>query len=127
MYLRDLVVVHLVPGVRRSLAAGLFLLRGMVAVAVAFHRPAAHLVESGAALLLFLGISTRAAATVVAGFELWLLAMRSGGWPAALVATMAGALALIGPGAWSLDEQWFGWRRINLRPTRNSRPGAESG
>jgi hypothetical protein len=43
-----------------------------------------------------------------------------------LLATMALAVALIGPGRWSLDTQWLGWGRIDIRGTRNSRPSARS-
>jgi uncharacterized membrane protein YphA (DoxX/SURF4 family) len=112
--------------VRRSAAAGLFLLRATVAIAVVSHHPAPHFVESGAALLLLLGISTATAAAIVTGFELWLLAMRSGAWTSALLATMALAVALIGPGSWSVDARWFGWRRIDTSRPRGSRPDAQS-
>ena len=98
----------------------------MVAVVIVSRHPTPHFLESGAVLLLLLGISTRTAAAVVSVFEVWLLAMRSGGWTSALLATMALALALIGPGSWSLDAQWLGWRRIDIRSTRDSRPNARS-
>jgi uncharacterized membrane protein YphA (DoxX/SURF4 family) len=112
--------------VRRSAAAGLFLLRAMVAIAVVSRHPPPHFVESAAALLLLLGISTPIAAAVVTGFELWLLATQSGAWTSALLAAMALAVALIGPGGWSVDARWFGWRRIEIRRPRNSGPGAQS-
>jgi len=105
--------------VQRSAAAGLFLLRLMVTVAVTSRHPAPHFIEFGAALLLLLGLSTRAAASVVAVIELWLLTMRSGALTSALLATIALAVALIGPGSWSLDTQWLGWRRIQIGRTPN--------
>lgn len=32
-----------------------------------------------------------------------------------LLAALAAALALLGPGAWSLDARIFGWKRVEIR------------
>jgi putative oxidoreductase len=36
-------------------------------------------------------------------------------WRNILLASIGVALAMIGPGAWSLDARLFGWRRIDVR------------
>jgi len=36
-------------------------------------------------------------------------------WPHILLATLCGALALLGPGSWSADARLYGWKRIDIR------------
>jgi hypothetical protein len=36
-------------------------------------------------------------------------------WAGILLAAIGGALALVGPGAWSVDARLFGWKRIDIR------------
>lgn len=43
----------------------------------------------------------------------------------ALLAAHAAALALLGPGAWSVDAHLFGWRRVEIRNDSDS-PGGKS-
>jgi hypothetical protein len=113
---------------RHRLAVGLFLLR-LVVVAVAISSrggSASNFVEQGSALLLLGGIWTSAVGGMITLVEVWRLVSGSGGWVSVLVATITTALALMGPGPWSVDAQLLGWRRIEI-PTRercgNSRLG----
>ena len=58
--------------------------------------------------------------TPIAGFLVMVLTIsgardqHAGVCPAVLSATIGAGLALVGPGAWSLDAWLFGWKRIDL-------------
>ena len=68
-----------------------------------------------AGVLLLAGLWTPVSAWVVAALGLWKLTAKIGD-PCAdiLLATIGAALALLGPGAWSVDSRLFGWKRIDL-------------
>lgn len=69
-----------------------------------------------AAVLLFVGLWTPVSGCVVAAFALWALISKSDDpWGSILLAATGVALAMIGPGVWSLDARLFGWRRILIR------------
>lgn len=36
-------------------------------------------------------------------------------WVGVLLASLGVALALLGPGAWSVDARLYGWKRIEIR------------
>jgi uncharacterized membrane protein YphA (DoxX/SURF4 family) len=67
----------------------------------------------GAGILLLAGLWTPIAGTIIALVELWkIFAVPGDSWAYVFAATLAAALAMIGPGAWSLDARLFGWKRI---------------
>jgi hypothetical protein len=110
---------------RQRLALGLFLLRVVVAVAIVSRHPGSNLVEQGAAFLLLVGMWTTAVGALICVIEVWGVVSGTGGWVPVLVATITSALALAGPGAWSVDAQLRGWHRIEIpprEPDRNTRP-----
>ena len=71
-----------------------------------------------AGLLLMLGLWTPIAGTLVAATEACkILTLPGDKWLWLLLATISGALAMLGPGRWSIDARLFGWRRV-VAPTR---------
>jgi putative oxidoreductase len=70
---------------------------------------------TGAILGLFIlaGLGTPLAGALVAGVEIWIVI--AGGthiWMSLTLAVFGGTLAMIGPGAWSLDARLFGRKLI---------------
>ena len=68
-----------------------------------------------AGILLIAGLWTPVAGIVVAGVETWiaLAAPATSGFPLVL-AVLASTLAMIGPGAWSVDAHLYGRKHIAL-------------
>ena len=110
--------------------AGLLILRFFVggaliidAMGAEYHGPTAialaHLLGAVAGMFLFIGLWTPIAGACVALVELCLVAvvpqehLRSH----VLQAAFGTALAMIGPGLWSVDARLYGWKRLKI-PTR---------
>jgi putative oxidoreductase len=75
-----------------------------------------------AGLLLIAGLWTPVGAAVMVLLELWRIISRHGD-PASdiLLCVLALAVALLGPGAWSVDARLFGWKRIEIDTRKNKR------
>lgn len=73
-------------------------------------------------VLLIIGPWTPAAAALMVILELWRIVSRRGDLAVeVLLSTLALAIALVGPGAWSVDARLFGWKRIDIGNPRNKR------
>ena len=125
-----------VPGVP---GAGLLVMRVVAAAALAskaisdlsnqfqIGSVAVFVLQTGAGLLLLVGLWTPLAGLLVVVLEGWqLLSQPQDLWTHILIATLGGALALLGPGAWSVDARLFGWKRINIRDRQTRADSSES-
>jgi len=68
---------------------------------------------AGLGLLILPGLWTPIASGLVALLETWqFIAIAGDRWVTLLLATIGGALAMLGPGLWSIDARLFGWKRV---------------
>jgi uncharacterized membrane protein YphA (DoxX/SURF4 family) len=85
-----------------------------------------HAISAGLGILLLAGLWTPFAGTLVALTSLWSVFPRKAEWPyCAIVGILGIALALLGPGAWSIDARRFGWKRIEIPDRIRSNPPPE--
>ena len=73
----------------------------------------------GAGVLLIAGLWTPIAGIFVALTEIWKMLMLSGDkWLWLMLGTAGAALAMLGPGLWSVDARLYGWKRIEPTPRK---------
>jgi putative oxidoreductase len=79
-----------------------------------------HALGVGAGILLFIGLWTPIAGVFVALLALSQAVSHPGNpWSCIMLGTLGAALALLGPGGWSVDARLFGWKRIDIRDGKN--------
>jgi putative oxidoreductase len=72
-----------------------------------------EIIAAALGLLILVGLWTPVAGVLVAAIELWIAFDGSGHvWIPIILAIFGGTLAMIGPGAWSIDALLFGRKRL---------------
>jgi putative oxidoreductase len=112
---------HGLPGI------GLLLLRMLAGIALIhygivdlreahqFASMAPQIIAAGAGVLLLVGLWTPVAGALVAIAEVWIAFSRAGDpWIPIILATLGATLAMVGPGAWSIDARLFGRKHIDI-------------
>jgi putative oxidoreductase len=111
---------------------GLLLLRSAAGIALVFRASLAlrgdppvgsimlYVVTGAVGILLLIGLWTPIVGSLLAILALWSTFL----YPAdplsrVLLGVLGAALALLGPGGWSVDAYLFGWKRVEL-PDRSS-------
>jgi putative oxidoreductase len=68
-----------------------------------------------AGTFLLIGLGTPIAGGLIAVIELWTAMTRIGDpWTQIVLASLGGTVAMIGPGAWSIDARIFGRKRVEF-------------
>jgi len=106
--------MRLSAGMAMAVHGVLALLAGPPLGAVLFQAP-----SIGLGILVLAGLWTPVAGTLVAAEALWNVFSSGDPWRWIMLATLGAALALIGPGAWSIDARLFGWRRLEIRDRKS--------
>jgi len=66
-------------------------------------------------IFLLAGLWTPVVGSLAAALGIWSIISRPGDpWGCIFFATIGAGLALLGPGAWSVDARLFGWKRIDV-------------
>jgi uncharacterized membrane protein YphA (DoxX/SURF4 family) len=104
---------------------GLFIQRLVLGIALLYHGMALlwavpaggqvipELIGSVLGLFILAGLWTPAVGALIAAVQVWIVLTGAGDESTALIlAALGGTLAMIGPGAWSMDARLFGRKHI---------------
>jgi putative oxidoreductase len=73
-----------------------------------------HLIGAGAAIFLLLGLWTPICGALITVVEVWIAFSSACSGIPILLATSSATLAMIGPGAWSIDARLFGRKHFEI-------------
>ena len=73
-----------------------------------------HLIGAGAGILLLLGLWTPVCGLLIAVVEVWVGYSSAGAGIPIMLATLGATLAMLGPGAWSIDAHLFGRKHFEI-------------
>ena len=105
-----LLLLRLAAGIGLA-ADGVLALRGAPSFGLAWL----HVLTISIGLLLLVGLWTPIAGTMLAILALLHVSLHlDNPWTCVLMGILGAALALLGPGAWSIDARLFGWKRIRI-------------
>jgi putative oxidoreductase len=88
---------------------------------------AQHLIAAAGGTFLLVGFWTPVIGTLIALDEVWIAishyaAQLQDSWIHLLGGVLSVCMAMLGPGAWSVDARLFGRKRFDISPTRGKRP-----
>ena len=73
-----------------------------------------HLIGAGAGILLLFGLWTPVCGTLIAVVEVWVAYSSARAGIPIMLATLGATMAMIGPGAWSIDARLFGRKHFEI-------------
>jgi uncharacterized membrane protein YphA (DoxX/SURF4 family) len=101
---------------QRLLVGGALLYHGALSLThpPLFGAAVPEILGAVAGILILAGLWTPVAGTVAAAVELWIAFSQPNNMPMAVILAVLGvSLAMIGPGAWSIDARLFGRKQID--------------
>jgi uncharacterized membrane protein YphA (DoxX/SURF4 family) len=95
---------------------------GLFRYGISHLKEASHLaygvssiIAATAGVLLLIGLWTPIVGTVITVVEVWVVcSVKSDPWTPIVFATLGAIIAMVGPGAWSIDARLFGRKRIEI-------------
>jgi len=102
---------------QRMLTAVLLVRLGISAVTGTSFSPSMvpQIIGCCAGILFLVGLWTPIMGGLIAVIELWIAMTQTGDpWVPILLASLGATIAMIGPGAWSIDARLFGRRHIDI-------------